>query len=338
MRALVAFGISAAAVSGAVLAWAAARRPAASSAARPRRRYPTYGWVAVAAIAVLEALLALRTPWVTTFFTALIWTAFIPAVDAGIYRHRGDSPLHHAAPFTVLCLLSVPIWLAFEAYNVRLQNWRYVGVPAHGALFVLGGAWAFATILPGLFLVADLLLAAGLEQTRCPAWNPSAGVRWGMAVLGALLVTAPVLAPTHIGRYWFGAVWVGFAPLLEPLADHLGLPSVLGDLRAGRPGRLYALLASGGICGFLWEFWNYWAAARWEYIFPLGQHLKVFAMPLPGFLGFPPFALECFTMTAVVAWLLLPTGLRPGWPAAPWATGAAAGPRAAAADLPLASR
>jgi hypothetical protein len=26
--------------------------------------------------------------------------------------------------------------------------------------------------------------------------------------------------------------------------------------------RLYALLIPGGVCGWLWEFWNYWATAK----------------------------------------------------------------------------
>jgi hypothetical protein len=50
------------------------------------------------------------------------------------------------------------------------------------------------------------------------------------------------------------------------------------------------------VCGILWEFWNYWAGARWIYVFPLAQHWKLFEMPAPGFLGFPPFAVECFAM------------------------------------------
>lgn len=324
MRGLLALGIAAAAASGAVLVWAAIRRPDSSPALPIRaaavrdpvvlRPYPAYGWTALAAIAVLEGLLARRTPGVTTFFTSLIWTALIPAVDAAIFRRRGDSPLHHPGRFTALCLLSIPIWLIFEAYNVRLANWRYAGVPERGWEFVLGGSWAFATILPGLFLVAELLGAAGLENVRCRAWRLSRRARWAAMAAGVILLAAPVLVPRTAGRYLFGLVWVGFVPLLEPLADRLGWPSLLGDLGRGRPGRAYALLASGAICGFLWEFWNYWAGARWEYIFPLGQKLKVFAMPLPGFLGFPPFALECFALTAVLAGWALPPRLRPAWP------------------------
>jgi len=31
-------------------------------------------------------------------------------------------------------------------------------------------------------------------------------------------------------------------------------------------------------------------------VFPILQGWKVFEMPLPGYLGFPAFALECFVM------------------------------------------
>jgi hypothetical protein len=30
------------------------------------------------------------------------------------------------------------------------------------------------------------------------------------------------------------------------------------------------------------------------------EHTKIFEMPLPGYLGFPAFALECFTMYVFV--------------------------------------
>ena len=56
------------------------------------------------------------------------------------------------------------------------------------------------------------------------------------------------------------------------------------------------LMAAGMICGLLWEFWNYWAGAKWIYTVPFTRHSKYFEMPLLGLLGFPPFALECFAM------------------------------------------
>ncbi len=50
------------------------------------------------------------------------------------------------------------------------------------------------------------------------------------------------------------------------------------------------------MCGVLWEFWNYWTGTKWIYSVPYFQNWKVFEMPLMGFLGFPPFAVECWIM------------------------------------------
>ena len=118
------------------------------------------------------------------------------------------------------------------------------------------------------------------------------------------MVIVPVVLPQHVGAYFFGLIWLGFALLLDPINRWKGWPSILGDLRKGRRGRLYALLISGWVCGCLWEFWNFWAAAKWHYIFPMFQKWKIFEMPAPGFLGFLPFAVECFTMYTFVAGML----------------------------------
>jgi hypothetical protein len=125
-----------------------------------------------------------------------------------------------------------------------------------------------------------------------------------MTAAGAVLLAVPLVAPMPAAAYLFALVWLGFVFLLDPVNYRLGLPSLLGDLERGRRGRLYGLLISGWVCGWLWEFWNYWAAAKWLYIFPMFQEWKIFEMPAPGFLGFPPFALECFTMYVTAAGLL----------------------------------
>ncbi len=56
------------------------------------------------------------------------------------------------------------------------------------------------------------------------------------------------------------------------------------------------LLLSGLLCGLLWEFWNYWSRTKWHYTVPIMEHVRLFEMPLPGYLGFPAFAVECFAM------------------------------------------
>ena len=115
----------------------------------------------------------------------------------------------------------------------------------------------------------------------------------GILGMGLAMVALPLAYPSP---YIFASVWAGFVLLCDPLNYLLGRPSLLGDLAKGRPGRVVSLLIAGGICGFLWEFWNYWATTKWIYTVPFTQNIKIFEMPLLGFVGFFPFAWECFCM------------------------------------------
>ena len=136
--------------------------------------------------------------------------------------------------------------------------------------------------------------------------------------LGAAILILPLLAPRRTASYLFALVWVGFVFLLDPINHRLGLASLLGDLERGHRERVFSLLVSGWVCGWLWEFWNYWASAKWHYVFPMFQQGNIFEMPMPGYFGFLPFALECFVMYIFAAWLLgwLPAAPEPGRPAA----------------------
>ncbi|MGZ5435395.1 MAG: hypothetical protein ACXW3F_04990, partial [Pyrinomonadaceae bacterium] len=68
----------------------------------------------------------------------------------------------------------------------------------------------------------------------------------------------------------------------------------------------FSLLSAGLVCGFLWEFWNYWALSKWTYTVPYFGDIKIFEMPVLGYLGFPPFAIECWAMYIFVRSLLNP--------------------------------
>ena len=113
-------------------------------------------------------------------------------------------------------------------------------------------------------------------------------------MLGAAMLVIPLVVPHTAAAYLFGLVWLGFIFLLEPLNARLGATSLVNELAQGRRGRLYALLVSGAVCGIFWEFWNYWATGKWIYVFPIFQNLKIFEMPLPGYLGFPPLCCGIF--------------------------------------------
>jgi hypothetical protein len=98
-------------------------------------------------------------------------------------------------------------------------------------------------------------------------------------------------------------LWVGLFFMLDPIAHHLGGPSLIRDWLEGRWGRLLSLFAGGALCGFCWEFWNYYALTKWTYhldfVGPLEAY-KYFEMPWIGFLGFLPFAVECWVALNVI--------------------------------------
>ena len=239
---------------------------------------------------------------VTIFVTPIVWTGYILTIDAAIFRLKGRSLVKSAPPaFGWMALLSIPLWLVYEAYNLRLENWRYVGLPQNTALRGFGYLWSFATIWPAVLETAEFLRAT---QFRGGPGRPVAlPARW-LAVSGAILLLVPLLVPPAMGAYLFGLVWLGFAFLLDPLNYRARSPSILGDLERGDRARLWSLLLAGVICGFFWEFWNYWATAKWVYVFPMFQRAKIFEMPVPGYLGFPAFGVEVFAMYVYVARLL----------------------------------
>jgi hypothetical protein len=270
-----------------------------------RTALPAHGWLGLGALACAEWLLFRRDEPVATYFTPIAWTAYLLVADAALYALRGRSRLT-AAPRELarVALLSVPLWLVFEAYNLRLANWSYVGLPENLLARGFGYAWSFSTITPAIFLTADVVESFGwFTAPRRPLRFSRVGQR-GMMLAGAAMLALPLVLPRPVAAYLFALVWLGFVLLLDPLNHRLGLPSLVGDLAAGRRDRLGSLLVSGWVCGWLWEFWNYWAAARWVYVFPMFQEWKIFEMPAPGYLGFLPFALECFTMYVTAAWLV----------------------------------
>ena len=280
-----------------------------------KRSLPVYGWLGLLALAGAEWLMFRGVEPVATYFTPIAWTAYLLMADAAVLAVTGHSRLRDAPrEFAWVAALSIPLWLVFEAYNLRLGNWVYIGLPGSWLASWFGYAWSFATITPGIFVTADLVESFGWFAPARPV-KFSAKAQLRFLILGAALLVLPVVIPRRVGAYVFGLVWVGFIFLLDPINRRLRLPSLLADLEHGHRERLYALLISGWVCGWLWEFWNYWASAKWYYSFPMFQQWKILEMPAPGYLGFIPFALECHVMYIFAAGTLggAPAAAVPVW-------------------------
>jgi hypothetical protein len=219
-------------------------------------------------------------------------------------RLTGRSYLTSArGELVVVALTSIAGWWLFELYNAprfwlggadaRGLWWQYHELEPDPFLRRVGYDWAFATIFPALFLTAAVLRVTSMRRLRVRAWRPSPALLRAAVAVGVVAVLLPLVV---VSRWLVPLVWLGWVLVLEPLNARAGRPSWLRDLADGDASRLAALLASGAVCGVLWEFWNYWAITRWTYTVPYLGDVKIFEMPVLGYLGFPPFALECYAM------------------------------------------
>ena len=272
-----------------------------------RRPFPAHGWLGLVALIFAEYLMFHGIEPAATYFTPFAWTSYILVADAAIFAITGHSRLQEEPRGLLkMAALSIPLWLIFEAYNLRLANWAYVGLPESRIERWIGYGWSFATITPGIFITAALIESFGwFKEDSRPVRFSRASEKVSI-VLGAAMLIIPIVVPKQTAAYLFVLVWLGFIFLLEPINYRLHLPSFEGDLARGTRARMYSFLAAGWVCGWLWEFWNYWTRAGWIYTFPIGQQWKIFQMPAPGYLAFPVFALECFAMYVNGAWLISP--------------------------------
>ncbi len=251
-------------------------------------------WIGLGCLLIFQTALILKVELALTYFYSLIWWSYIIMIDGIIYRLRGNSMMvNQTRRFFLLIPWSVLIWLIFEGFNLVLKNWHYVGVPKEIWIRWPGYFVAYGTVLPAILETRGLLSTLGIfEKSRIRPIPVQASRYRPLIITGTLCLILPLLFPI----YTFPLVWLGFIFLLEPSNQHSGRPSLLNDLKEGKMGNLYQLLLSGMICGLLWEFWNFWATAKWIYTVPFVGQIKLFEMPVLGFFGFPPFALECFVM------------------------------------------
>jgi hypothetical protein len=260
-----------------------------------------HGWLGAGIFAFALAGSLAGIPWIKVWFYQFAWWGYICIADACVQNKSGNSLIINRWPtFALLCLTSAAFWFGWEMVNLRLNNWFYVGVPS-----VLWERWAgafiaYATVLPGIFETYELLKVYGLNwgaRVR-PIPRTRAWYSWFVGI-GAIMLILPMAYP-HL---FFPLVWGSLVFLLEPLNHFYGAPSLMRRWEQGDLSVFVRLLVAGLICGTFWESWNWLAGARWVYNLPYLSHPKIFAMPLAGYLGFPPFAVECYVFFASVSLL-----------------------------------
>lgn len=258
------------------------------------KTFPIHGIIGIFFLILSEFLLFKKIDPFYSWFYCFAWWSYILVIDAIIYRLKGNSLIvNRTKEFFLMIPWSVFIWLIFEAANLTLKNWYYINLPNFIIERWLGYAIAYGTVLPGIFETTEFLETISVfKKIRIKRIILSEKGHHVFILLGVLCLVFSVTIP----KFFFPLIWVGFIFLLEPFNYRYGGRSLIKDLEDGNPRKIYLLLFAGLICGLLWEFWNFWSNSKWIYTVPFFEKIKGFEMPVLGFLGFPPFAIQVYVM------------------------------------------
>jgi predicted flap endonuclease-1-like 5' DNA nuclease len=243
--------------------------------------------------------------WVSQAFYAYVWWAWILLLDAFCVWRRSSSLLTTRRHLLgLLATSSVTFWIFFELLNLRFLNWYYIGT------FELDGPWtfvtaglfvgvAFSTVFIGIFEVFDALGAANVltkrqESKRLPGWVPG-----GLQLLGIVMALLAIAFPFYLAPL----IWGSLTFILDPWNYERGNRSLLRDFEAGDGRAVARLFLAGLISGLVWESMNYAAPQKWIYTVRGLEDLKLFEMPLLGFLGFPALAFDAVTAFSLTSYL-----------------------------------
>ena len=239
-------------------------------------------------------------------FYAWAWWSYIFLLDGVVARRRGSSLLTTRRTCLPSVLLwSITFWCFFELLNLRYQNWYYVGVFGIGSVGTLVGGMvfgtaAFATVFMGLFETYDALSAWGLfKRVRLRPRTVAPLVTYAVQAVGAIMVTLSLTFSSYLAPL----VWGSVSLLIDPWNYRRGARSIFADVESGNLGVLLRLLLSGLACGLVWESFNFLAPQKWIYTVRGLDELKLFEMPVLGFVGFPALALDAFAAYAAIAYL-----------------------------------
>jgi hypothetical protein len=227
-----------------------------------------------------------------------LWLGYVLFLDGWTERRDGRSLWTRSRRgFVALFLVSVPLWWLFEAANEVVGNWEYVRREHFSDLeYALLASLSFSTVVPAVLVSAEW--ARGLRWIA----HLGPGPRFAPTRVRLLLVFAlglGLLASTlSFPRACYAGLWISGVFLLEPLVRLRGRRALSGDLARGDWRPWLALWTGGVLCGFFWELWNFRSEPRWIYHVPEVNAFfpgpKLFEMPLFGYLGYLPFALEVY--------------------------------------------
>lgn len=266
-----------------------------------KSKLPAHGWIGLTLIIVFWTLnwtlTGLRTHW--GFFP--LWLGYCLAIDGLVYWRTGTSLLTRSPRnYVGLFLVSAPAWWLFEFLNIRTQNWTYLGVEYFTSLeYAFWTTLSFTTVIPAVFGSAEFFASFDFIKRlrRGPVIGTDKRTTTFFFALGWIMLAVMWIWP----RIFFPFIWLSLYFILEPINLWLGNRSLARWTQRGDWRPVVSLWLGVLLTAFFWEMWNFYSFPKWIYHVPWGDWLHMFEMPLLGYGGYLPFALELYALYHFVA-------------------------------------
>ena len=257
---------------------------------------PVHGWLGLG-LAIFFWILnwtlsGPRTHW--GFFP--LWLGYCLVIDGLVYWRTGTSLLTRSpARYLGLFLASAPFWWTFELINLRTQNWVYLGAELFSSLeYAFWTTLSFTTVIPAVFGSTEFFASFAFVKRlkRGPVVGTDRRTTLTFFITGWIMLALLLVWPD----VFFLFVWISLYFLLEPVNIWLKNRSLADWTQSGDWRPVIALWLGVLLTAFFWEMWNFYSYPKWIYHVPWGDWLHVFEMPLLGYGGYLPFALELYAI------------------------------------------
>jgi hypothetical protein len=264
--------------------------------ANAKSKFPLHGWLGLSLVVLFWilnwTLTGPRTHW--GFFP--LWLGYCFAVDGLVFWRTGTSLLTRSPrKYFGLFIVSAPVWWLFEVLNLRTLNWVYIGAEIFSPLqYVFWTTLSFTTVLPAVFGSAEFFASFDFIKRLKPGLKIGTDKKTTASffTLGWIMLALLLLYP----KIFFPFIWFSLYFILEPLNVWLGNRSLPDWTQKGDWRPVIALWLGVLLTAFFWEMWNYYSYPKWIYHVAWGNGLHVFEMPLLGYGGYLPFALELYAV------------------------------------------
>jgi len=269
-----------------------------------KTKFPFHGWLGLLLAGLFWvlnwSLSGPRTHW--GFFP--MWLGYCLTIDALVYWRTGTSLLRRDwRKYIGLFIFSAPVWWIFELLNLRTQNWTYVGAEIFSPLqYAFWTTLSFTTVVPAVFGSAEFF--ASFNFIKRPRRGPVIGTDKLTTILffsaGWLMLGSMLIWP----KVFFLFIWLSLYFIIEPLNIWLGNRSLAHWTQKGDWRPVISLWLGVLLTAFFWEMWNYYSYPKWIYQVAWGDWQHIFEMPLLGYGGYLPFALELYALYHLITGLL----------------------------------